>query len=258
MRTRVPRRQVADRRGPRASWSSSSSRPRLVTSDDGCRRDRPRGARPGLAAAARLARRRRRGPAQILRHLAGAADAWDALGRPDSELYRGARLARALEWRARAAPDLTDVDEPSSTPVSGCPSPSSARPRSGPVGSARSTDGCAGCWPPVPCCWRRPWWPGLGARSRQADRAARSADAADARRLGARALASEDLAESLLLGVEGVRVDDSPQTRANLFEVISRRPQLLRSAMVGGAQHRPTSTSARTAEAWSSTTCSAT
>ncbi len=29
---------------------------------------------------------------RILRHLTGAADTWDAMGRPDSELYRGARL----------------------------------------------------------------------------------------------------------------------------------------------------------------------
>ena len=36
---------------------------------------------------------------RILHHLTGAADAWDALGRPDSELYRGVRLAQALEWQ---------------------------------------------------------------------------------------------------------------------------------------------------------------
>jgi len=43
----------------------------------------------------------------VLRHLTGAADTWDAMGRPDSELYRGARLAQALDWRQRAHPDLT-------------------------------------------------------------------------------------------------------------------------------------------------------
>ncbi len=43
---------------------------------------------------------------RLFRHLAGAADAWDAMGRPDSELYRGARLSRVLEWRDRATPDL--------------------------------------------------------------------------------------------------------------------------------------------------------
>ena len=47
---------------------------------------------------------------RLFRHLAGAADAWDAMGRPDSELYRGARLSRILEWRDRAAPDLNDTE----------------------------------------------------------------------------------------------------------------------------------------------------
>ena len=39
---------------------------------------------------------------RILHHLSAAADAWDALGRPDSELYRGVRLARALDWQHRS------------------------------------------------------------------------------------------------------------------------------------------------------------
>jgi WD40 repeat protein/energy-coupling factor transporter ATP-binding protein EcfA2 len=47
---------------------------------------------------------------RILRHLAGAADTWDAMGRPDSELYRGTRLAQALDWRERSTPDLTPTE----------------------------------------------------------------------------------------------------------------------------------------------------
>jgi WD40 repeat protein len=47
---------------------------------------------------------------RILRHLALAAETWDAMGRPDSELYRGVRLTRALEWRERAAPDLNAAE----------------------------------------------------------------------------------------------------------------------------------------------------
>jgi WD40 repeat protein/DNA-binding SARP family transcriptional activator len=46
----------------------------------------------------------------ILRHLAGVADAWEAMDRPESELYRGARLARARDWRDRAAPDLNPTE----------------------------------------------------------------------------------------------------------------------------------------------------
>lgn len=44
---------------------------------------------------------------RILRHLAAAADGWESLGRPEDELYRGARLESALEWRETVSPDLT-------------------------------------------------------------------------------------------------------------------------------------------------------
>ena len=47
---------------------------------------------------------------RILRHLATAADGWESLGRPTSELYRGARLEAALEWRDATNPDLTATE----------------------------------------------------------------------------------------------------------------------------------------------------
>ncbi|HEX6423864.1 MAG TPA: BTAD domain-containing putative transcriptional regulator, partial [Acidimicrobiales bacterium] len=48
---------------------------------------------------------------RILRHLTGAADTWDTMDRPDSELYRGARLAQALDWRQRAGLALTPTEQ---------------------------------------------------------------------------------------------------------------------------------------------------
>jgi WD40 repeat protein/DNA-binding SARP family transcriptional activator len=47
---------------------------------------------------------------RIMRHLATATDGWDTLGRPASELYRGARLEAALEWRDATHPDLTTTE----------------------------------------------------------------------------------------------------------------------------------------------------
>ena len=44
---------------------------------------------------------------RIMRHLTVAAESWDELGRPDSELYRGVRQARAAEWRRGHDPELT-------------------------------------------------------------------------------------------------------------------------------------------------------
>ena len=36
-----------------------------------------------------------------------AAEAWEAMGRPESELYRGVRLGRAVEWQQRSGAALT-------------------------------------------------------------------------------------------------------------------------------------------------------
>ncbi len=47
---------------------------------------------------------------RILRHLTAAADGWESLGRADTELYRGARLETALEWRDHATPALTELE----------------------------------------------------------------------------------------------------------------------------------------------------
>ena len=73
-----------------------------------------------------------------------------------------------------------------------------------------------------------------GLALRQADRADRSAAEAeamvkhaDARRIGARALATAELDHALLLAIEGVRLDDSPDTRTNLLAVLSAHPGLI-------------------------------
>lgn len=46
---------------------------------------------------------------RIMRHVSTAANAWDAMERPDSELYRGARLSAAAQWRRSARPVLAAV-----------------------------------------------------------------------------------------------------------------------------------------------------
>lgn len=47
----------------------------------------------------------------LLSHLSVAADSWQAMGRPESELYRGARLAQAREWRRTTTAQLTRTEE---------------------------------------------------------------------------------------------------------------------------------------------------
>ena len=94
---------------------------------------------------------------RILRHLGAAADGWDSLGRPASELYRGARLDAALEWRRQRSADLTAVER-AFLDASGGGGGSHAR------GATRGrTGGCACCWAlrvacrrwrPSPARWR--------------------------------------------------------------------------------------------------------
>ncbi|MCD2442549.1 PQQ-binding-like beta-propeller repeat protein [Agromyces sp. SYSU K20354] len=48
--------------------------------------------------------------ARILTAVAAAAEAWNAAGRPEDDLLRGARLQAAIEWRDAAPRDLTDVE----------------------------------------------------------------------------------------------------------------------------------------------------
>ena len=48
---------------------------------------------------------------RMLRHLAVAAAEWDTLGRPDSELYRGARLDATTAWWTSREPDLIALEE---------------------------------------------------------------------------------------------------------------------------------------------------
>jgi DNA-binding SARP family transcriptional activator/WD40 repeat protein len=109
MRSRVPRRLVAGK-PEHERLVETLVAARLVTSDDGV---------VELAHEA-LARAWPRlqdwleedvEGQRILRHLSIAADTWDSMGRPDSEVYRGTRLTKAVEWRDRVSPDLTTVEQ---------------------------------------------------------------------------------------------------------------------------------------------------
>jgi WD40 repeat protein/DNA-binding SARP family transcriptional activator len=108
MRSRVPRRLVAGT-PYQEQLIETLVAARLVTSDDGVIEL----AHEALARAWPRLRDWLDDDAEgqrILRHLVVAADTWEAMGRPDSELYRGNRLAHALEWREQAQPDLTPTE----------------------------------------------------------------------------------------------------------------------------------------------------
>ena len=109
VRSRVPRRLVTDDE-EHAAVVEQFVRARLLTSDDGVLVL----AHEALVHAWPRFRQWLEDDTEgqrILRHLAVAADSWDTMGRPDSELYRGVRLAQALDWRQQSAPDLTAVEQ---------------------------------------------------------------------------------------------------------------------------------------------------
>ena len=170
---------------------------------------------------------------RVLQHLSSSAQAWQGLGRPASELYRGVRLARVREWRDASGFALSSEEEQfldaavrlAADEERGADDRLRRQARSnrrlrvlaGALGltvvGALAIGGIA-----------------LG-QSRRADRAAttasRSATDADARSLGARALLADDPARALLLAAAAVRLGPSADTRAALATVLARRPHLI-------------------------------
>lgn len=173
---------------------------------------------------------------RILHHLASAADAWDGLGRPDSELYRGVRLARALDWRARSRAGLTGTErdflEASRQRAEAEEQTAAERARAQARMIRRLRIDLAGAAVLLVLALA------AGALAavqsvRAGDNAAEASAAetrAVARQAGARALVSGDVDESLLLAVAGVSLADSPETRSNLLAALSRFPALVTSA----------------------------
>ena len=144
-------------------------------------------------------------------HLAHAASEWEASGREPAELYRGARLAAALDWADAAGQEagLNTLEREF-------------------LGEGRTTFARAN---------RRlrallalavallvaalvAGAVALVARSS----AKRQATAATAQRLGAQALSEQRLDRALLLAREGSNLDDSGATRSNLLAALLRSP----------------------------------
>ena len=170
---------------------------------------------------------------RVLHHLAQTADAWDSLGRPDSELYRGARLARAVVWRDRAGPDLTATERAfldagnvlAAAEVRA--TAERARQQARMIRRLRlALTGAAVLLAAALVAGGLAVHQTNKARH-NADAAAAAARAAQARQLGAIALSTEDIALSNLLAARAVELDNSPATRNDLTTVLAKRPQLV-------------------------------
>ena len=177
---------------------------------------------------------------QVRHHLSGAADAWQALGRPSSELYRGVRLTRALDWRSRTRSTLTETEKDF---LDAARAQSEAEEQSA-VARAREQARLITRLRQVLAgglVLLLPALAGGGVALVQWDRAGDNAAAAEAseiravaRRAGASALVSGDVDTSLLLAVAGVRLDPTNGTDSNLLAAITKRPELVASTPIEG------------------------
>ncbi len=158
---------------------------------------------------------------RILRHLSGAADSWDSMGRPDTELYRGVRLRTALEWRDRTQPALTTTEREFLDDAAYQFDAETKRARR--ARRRRRVLVAAVAVLVVAVAFA-----GLLA-VRQAERAEDVAVTADARGAAALAMVADTVDQALLLGVEAVGIQDSSDTRAALLAGLLRSPALIAS-----------------------------
>ena len=149
---------------------------------------------------------------RLHQHLRAAAREWDTGGRDPGELYRGARLAAAVEWSAAHEPELNATERAFLNDSRASAERSQRRLRAVLAGVAALL--VLSVIAAVVALEQR------GAAHQQAV-------AGDAQRLGARALVEDDLDRSLLLARQGVALDDSVQTRGNLLAALLRSPAAL-------------------------------
>ena len=165
---------------------------------------------------------------RIMRHLTVAAATWDELGRPESELYRGVRLARAVEWRDRSQPTLT--------PVEGDFLAASATLADRELHAAeeqarrdrRSNQRLRAALAATAAVLAGAIVAGLAAFT-SAERASSTALRSDSERLGAESARVKAVDLSLLLAAAGMQLEESVESRTNLLDALGRIPRLDRA-----------------------------
>ena len=154
---------------------------------------------------------------RLRRHITQAATEWAAAGRDRGELYRGARLAAALDWTADHALDVNELEREFVTESREASEKETKRVR-------RTNRRLRGLVVGVAVLLAAAVAGGMFAAIQRGE--ARDAETAQlAQRLGAQALVEDDLDLSLLLARQAVAVDDSPQTRSYLLEDLLRSPK---------------------------------
>ena len=154
---------------------------------------------------------------RLRRHITQAATEWDAAGRDQGELYRGARLAAALDWTADHALDVNELEREFVTESREASEKETKRVR-------RVNRRLRGLLVGVAVLLAAAVAGGIFAVVQRGE--ARDAETAQlAQRLGAQALVEDDLDRSLLLARQAVAIDGSPQTRSYLLQALLRSPK---------------------------------
>ncbi|HLG08912.1 MAG TPA: protein kinase [Gaiellaceae bacterium] len=162
---------------------------------------------------------------RLRRHITQAATEWDAAGRDQGELYRGARLAAALDWTADHALDVNELEREFVTESREASEKETKRVR-------RTNRRLRVLLAGVVVLLVAAVAGGIFALVQRSE--ARDAEAAQlVQRLGAQALVEDDLDLSLLLARQAVAIDDSPQTRGYLLAALRRSPAAI------GVMHGP-------------------
>jgi len=157
---------------------------------------------------------------ELREHLTQSAKRWETTGREAGELYRGARLSATLDWAAGRQQELNELER-EFLAESGAESESElARQR-------RVNRRLKGLLVGVGVLLVLAVLAGVLALVARGN-AKHSATAALAQRLGAQALVVKDIDLSLLLARQGVAIDDSQQTLANLESALVRSPAAIR------------------------------
>jgi WD40 repeat protein/tRNA A-37 threonylcarbamoyl transferase component Bud32 len=162
---------------------------------------------------------------RLRRHITQAATEWDATGRDQGELYRGARLAAALDWSADHALDLNELERTFMTKSREASEQETRRAR-------RTNRRLRALLAGVAVLLAAAVAGGTFAEIERGE--AREAETAQlAQRLGAQALLEENLDLSLLLARQATAIADSVQTRGYLFAALLRSPKAI------GIMHSP-------------------
>jgi WD40 repeat protein/DNA-binding SARP family transcriptional activator len=163
---------------------------------------------------------------RLHQHLIHAAGEWQGAGRDPAELYRGARLASALDWAGDHEPELNELERGFLDESRDASEREAERRR-------RTNRRLRALLVGVGILLVAAVIAGVIAISeRQGARDAATAEAAQ--RLGAQALTEGRLDHALRLAGAGVALDDTVATRSNLLSTLLRSPAAVGVLGVGG------------------------